>query len=105
MRLSEALVEVWRQAMVDQRTTVELEGRRYEVGQTRARRLRAVAFGFGDRAIEGIEQNPATSSRWAQLAQAGQRVMQFSSQGRYFANVAEGTLTRYPAWRELSLPE
>jgi hypothetical protein len=53
----------------------------------------------------GIEQNPATKSRWAALAREGSRIMQFRCQGRYVANVCEGKLLRYPAWTALALPE
>jgi hypothetical protein len=31
--------------------------------------------------------------------------MQFSVQGQYVGNVAEGQLTRYPAWKQQGLPE
>jgi hypothetical protein len=31
--------------------------------------------------------------------------MQFSVNRRYVANVCEGKLLRYPAWRSLNLPE
>jgi hypothetical protein len=55
--------------------------------------------------LDGIEQNPETSSRWAALAREGKRVMQFSHEHRYFANVCEGELTRYPAWSAQRLPE
>ena len=60
-------------------------------------------FEQGDLQLIGIEQNPRKSSRWAHLARRGKRVMQFSCQGRYIGNVCEGRLTRYGAWRDLSL--
>jgi len=53
----------------------------------------------------GIEQNPKTASRWAELARQGNRIMQFRCSGRYVANVCEGKLLRYPAWKALELPE
>ena len=40
--------------------------------------------------IRGLEQNPDTKSRWALMARAGKKVMQFLSEGRYVANVADG---------------
>jgi hypothetical protein len=43
----------------------------------------------------GIEQNPATKSRWAQLARSGDKVMQFIQDGRYIAAVADGKVTLY----------
>lgn len=103
MTLPETLLEVWRQALVEDRKEVELEGESYRVTPTRKKKLRAVDFEFNGQRLTGIEQNPETKSRWAQMARQGQRVMQFSSQGRYVANVAEGKLTRYPAWHGLRL--
>lgn len=95
MKLEEALVEVWRQALKENANLVELEGRRYPVGRTQRRRLRQVDFEFAGEALRGIEQNPETKSRWAELARTGQKVMQFTSGGRYLANVANGKLTLY----------
>lgn len=39
--------------------------------------------------IRGLEQNPDTKSRWAQMARSGKRVMQLLSEGRYVANVVD----------------
>lgn len=103
--LGTLLLEVWRQVFEEHRTAVEVSGEIHPVGRTRGRRLRLVTLRFGGRTIEGIEQNPEKSSRWAELAQQGKRIMQFSCDHRYFANVAEGKLTRYPAWRSLGLPD
>lgn len=105
MTLGETLVNVWQQALADESPTVEIEGRSYRVSQTRSRKLRTVDFEYGGHRLTGIEQNPDTASRWADLARQGQRVMQFSSGRRYFANVAEAKLLRYPAWAALELPE
>jgi len=77
----------------------------YRVTRTRSRGLRVVDFEYAGRRLTGIEQNPDTASKWAALARQGQGVMQFSMGGRYFAVVAEGKLTRYPAWAALDLPE
>jgi len=105
MTLAETLVAVWQQVLAEGRSVVELEGEAYPVGHTRAKGLRTVEFTFGGHRIDGFEQNPQTSSRWAQLAREGQRIMQFSMGRRYFANVCEGKLLRYPAWKSLGLPE
>ncbi len=105
MTLSETLHSVWQQVMVDSRPEVEIEGRRYRVQKTRAQGLRLVEFLYGDTRLTAIEQNPRTASRWAELARSGQRILQFSCRGRYFANIAEGKLTRYGAWQSLGLPE
>lgn len=43
--------------------------------------LRQVDFVFEGTEIRGLEQNPQTKSRWAQLARSGKKVMQFISEG------------------------
>jgi hypothetical protein len=98
MKLEEALVEVWRQALVENAKVVELAGQRFPVRRTKQRRLVQVDFEFQGEPIRGIEQNPETSSRWAELARAGQKVMQFTAGGRYIANVADGKVTFYRKW-------
>jgi hypothetical protein len=45
--------------------------------------------------IRGLEQNPDTKSRWAQLARARKKMMQFLSGGRYVAVVVDGKVTFY----------
>jgi hypothetical protein len=105
MTLAETLLSVWQQVLVEESSVVALDGQRYTVGRTRGRDLRLVDFSYGGHPVTGIEQNPETKSRWASLAQQGQRVMQFSSGRRYFANVAEGRLVRYSAWTALALPD
>jgi len=57
--------------------------------------LRQVDFILDGNEIRGLEQNPDTKSRWAQLARSGKRVMQFLSDGRYVANVVDGKVTVY----------
>jgi hypothetical protein len=105
MTLGETLVSVWRQALVEGLAAVELEGEFFPVKATHAKKLRTVEFCHRSHRIDGIEQNPQTSSRWAALARQGKRVMQFSCQRRYIGNVCEGKLQRYPAWDGLELPE
>ena len=95
MNLEDALVAVWRQALVENANLVELEGRRFPVLRTQRRRLREVDFEFDGETLRGIEQNPDTKSRWAHLARAGKKVMQFTSSGRYVANVVDGDVTVY----------
>ena len=105
MTLSETLVSVWRKTLLEEVADVEIAGRHYPIGRTRSQALRTVAFTYQDLALEGIEQNPLTASRWAKLAQKGERIMQFKYNGRYIANVREGSLMRYPAWKALNLPD
>jgi len=54
-----------------------------------------VDFVFDGREIRGLEQNPETKSRWAEMARSGKKVMQFLSAGRYVANVVDGKITHY----------
>jgi len=99
MTLEEALLAVWRQALEENANIVELGGRRYPVQRTKRRRLRQVDFELDGQPLRGIEQNPETKSRWAELARDGQKVMQFTSGGRYLANVADSKLTLYSGAR------
>lgn len=103
--LAAALVDAWRQILVEGRSEAEIDGHTVRASRTSARGLRTVTFSYEGQLIDGIEQNPETTSRWAKLAQSGQRIMQFKVGSRYFANVCEGTLIRYPAWRALGLPD
>jgi hypothetical protein len=105
MTLGETLISVWQQALGERRNDIELEGETYHVTVSKAKGLRMVAFNVGPHHIMGIEQNPKTESRWAALAREGNRIIQFRSKGRYVANVCEGKLVRYPAWKALELPE
>jgi len=65
------------------------------VRKTPKRGLRQVDFVFDGIEIRGLEQNPETKSRWAQLARSGKKVMQFLSAGRYIANVVDRKVTLY----------
>lgn len=93
--LEDAMLSVWRQALVENAKTVELGGETVPVRQTARRHLRQVDFKFEGEEFRGLEQNPETKSRWAQLAREGKRVMQFLSGGRYVANVVEGKCMFY----------
>ena len=91
----ETLISVWRQVLVEDRKTVTLEGVHYPVRPTSRSKLREVDFRFEEQTLLGLEQNPDTNSRWAQLAREGKKVMQFLSDGRYIANVVDGKLQFY----------
>ena len=91
----QTLVEVWRQALVENANIVELGKARYPVRKTPKRGLRQVDFVFDGNDIRGLKQNPETKSRWAQMARSGKRVMQFLSEGRYVENVVDGEVTLY----------
>jgi|SRR5208283_555301 len=89
------LIEVWRQALAENAKAVELGTERYPVRRTPKSKLRRVDFVFDGDEIRGLEQNPQTKSRWAQMSRAGKKVMQFLSEGRYVANVVDGKVTSY----------
>lgn len=91
----QTLVEVWRQALVENANAVTVSGESHPVRRTPKRGLRQVDFVFDGKEIRGLEQNPETKSRWAQMARSGKKVMQFLSEGRYVANVVGGKVNRY----------
>jgi len=96
LTFEQTLIEVWLQALMENAKTVELGSERYPVRRTPKRGLRQVDFTFEGNDIRGLEQNPDTKSRWAQLARSGKKVMQFLSEGRYLANIVNGKMTLYP---------
>lgn len=91
----EIAVAVWRQVLVENEPVVTLGGERYPVTRSREKKLRQVVFDFNGESFIGIEQNPKTKSRWAAMARAGKKVMQFIQDGRYIAVVADGKVTLY----------
>ncbi len=91
----ETLLSVWRQAMVENLAAVVLDGGTWPVKRTARRRLRQVDFQFDGKSIRGLEQNPDRKSRWAQLARAGEKVMQFLADTGYIAVVVDGQLHFY----------
>ena len=93
--LEQALVEVWRQVLIENTNVVELDGKRYSVRITPKKGLRQVDFVYDGNEIRGLEQNPDTKSPWAQLARSGKKVMQFLNEGRYVANVVDGKVISY----------
>jgi hypothetical protein len=95
LSFEEALIDVWRQVLIDNANVVVLATQRYPVWQTPKSRLRQVDFVFEGSNLRGLEQNPRTKSRWAESARSGKKVMQFLSDGRYVANVVDGKVTLY----------
>lgn len=95
MNLEEAIIEVWRQVLLEDAKSVTLSSECYPVRTTPKSRLRQVDFVFDGIEMRGLEQNPNTKSRWAQLARSGKKVMQFLSNGQYIANVVDGQLKLY----------
>jgi len=95
MTFEESLISVWRQSLVDNASSVELDGRKFPVRTTAIQKLKQIDFLFEDRAIRGLEQNPNTKSRWAKLAREGKKVMQFLENHKYIAVVLDGRMRSY----------
>lgn len=93
--LDDVLVSVCRQALVDRARTITLGSETYPVRRTPKRGLAQVDFEFAGQSMRGLEQNPQTKSRWAEMARKGSRVMQFLSAGRYVAVVCDSKVTHY----------
>ncbi len=94
LELDEALLSVWKQALVDGKKGEVT----YPVRSTPKRALAQVDFEFAGQQIRGLEQNPRTGSRWADLARQGAKVMQFLIGGRYIAAVCDGKVTHFGGW-------
>ena len=93
--LEETLISVWQQALIENAGNVKLENRGFPVRKTSRSKLREVDFQFEGHEMRGLEQNPETASRWAQLARQGKKVMQFLQQRRYIAVVVDGKVQLY----------
>ena len=91
----DVLIEVWRQALVDRTSTVDIAGQSFPVRKTPSKRLVEVDFTFDGQPYRGLEQNPNTKSRWANLSRKGAKVMQFLQAGKYVAVVVDGKVTHY----------
>ena len=74
---------------------VALDDHDFPVRRTSRSRLREVDFEFEGHQLRGLEQNPETPSRWAQLARQGKKVMQFLQERRYIAVVVDGKVQFY----------
>jgi hypothetical protein len=95
MSLEDALLNVWRQSLAENKKTVTLEGEGFPVRSTAKRKLKQIDFQFDGKDLRGLEQNPDTKSRWAAMARDGKKVMQFLEAGRYVAVVADGKVHLY----------
>jgi len=100
LRIDEELLSVWRQALLEQAKVVHLGGESYSVRRTAKHKLAQVDFTWEGQPLRGLEQNPQTASRWAQMARKGARVMQFLSGGRYIAVVVDGKITHYSSGKK-----
>ena len=95
LSLKHALLNVWRQSLVENKKTVTLEGESCPVRPTARRKLKQIDFQFDGKDLRGLEQNPDTRSRWAAMARSGKKVMQFLEGGTYIALVADGKVHLY----------
>src|SRR5437899_8196539 len=93
--LEETLISVWQQVMIENARSVKLENRSFPVRLTSRSKLRELDFQFEGHELRGLEQNPKTASRWAQLARQGKKVMQFLQQRRYVAVVVDRKVQFY----------
>src|SRR5258708_12663764 len=90
--LDEALLSVWRQVLVERKKRVVLGDDSYPVQSTAKRRLAQVDFDVAGQRIRGLQQNPATASRWAALARKAAKVMQFLIPARYIPPASDPKL-------------
>jgi len=93
--LDEVLLSVWRQALIENQRRVRLGDDSYPVRHTAKSKLAQIDFEVDGQRIRGLEQNPATSSRWAELARKGSKVMQFLINGRYIAAICDSKITHF----------
>ena len=93
--LDDVFISVWRQALVERKKVVTVNGETYAVRQTPRHHLTQVDFEWHGQQYRGLEQNPQTKSRWAQMARGGAKVMQFLQAGQYIGVVADGVLKHY----------
>ena len=96
-----AFIEVWRQTLVEIAKVVDLEADHFPVKDTPKRRLRQVDFMFEGNEIRGLEQNPQTKSRRAEMArwQESDAVPWRGSLGRKCGRW-EGGVLRRAGWNE-----
>jgi hypothetical protein len=89
------IISVWKQTLVESAKHVSVGGDSYSVRRTAKSKLAQVDFEFQGESLRGLEQNPKTQSRWAQIARKGEKVMQFLQGGRYVAVVHSGEIFTY----------
>lgn len=89
------MLSVWRQALMEGKSRVVLGDDSFSVRSTAKHKLLQVDFEIAGQSLRGLQQNPATASRWAQLARKGAKVMQFLNNGRYIAVVYDGKITHF----------
>jgi hypothetical protein len=93
--VDEALISVWRQALVEQKKIITVGNSTFSVRRTAKHHLAQIDFEVDGVEFRALEQNPQTKSRWAKMAREGAKVMQFLRAGRYVGVVADGVLKHY----------
>jgi hypothetical protein len=93
--LEEVFIGVAEQVLVQNRKIIMVAGDTFSVIATSRHKLRQINFRFDGREFRGLQQNPDTKSRWAEMARSGKKVMQFLEAGRYLAVVADGRLISF----------
>jgi hypothetical protein len=93
--IQETLISVWRQALVEKSTFVQLGNKKFRVKKTFRAGLTQVNFVCEGEEVRGIEQDPESKCRWAQMAREGKLVMQFLFGGAHVPNVTDGVFTAY----------
>lgn len=94
-----AFLAVWRQSLLEGKKEVALDGVTYPARATAKHGFLQIDFETAGQTYRGLEQNPRTKSRWAELARRGAQVMQFLCAGRYLAVVVDGKIIRYSRGR------
>lgn len=89
------LIEVWRQALVENSKVVELGIETFPVLRTPSAACDRWISCSMAKTFEGLSRTQRRNLGGAQLARSGKNVMQFLSKGRYVANVADGKVTLY----------
>ncbi len=77
------------EAIFTNRSEVDIEGNKYPIEQFKSKGLRYVDL-YGYRFIE---QNPKKTSRWAQMAREGQKILWVFRGRAYYARVIDGKFT------------
>ena len=62
--IDDALISVWRQALVEQKKTITVGNSTFSVRRTAKHHLAQVDFEVEGVEFRGLEQNPQTKSRW-----------------------------------------
>jgi hypothetical protein len=93
--LEEIFIAVTEQVLVQNRKIITVAGDTFSVIATPRHKLKQINFRFDGREFRGLQQNPETKSRWAEMARSGKKVMQFLEAGRYLAVVADGKLISF----------